>query len=287
MRPRWSAVVLSQGTRPVELEAAVQSLLAQQGVSLEVVVVGNGWEPTGLPDAVRTVYLPTNLGAPKGRNRGIARVRGRFVYFLDDDAHLPDRDTVARVDAMFEADPTLGVIQTRIETPDGETMRRWVPRLRNKDAHTSSEVFSVLEGSVAVRKRVLRRTRNWPGRFVYAHEGIELAWRAWDAGYRVEYRADLRAVHPRVERSRHADHLWQDARNRVWLAKRNLPCPIAVLYVAIWAALTTARQITHPRGLGSWWRGAWAGIRSDAGKRRPIAWRTVWTMTRRGRPPVI
>ncbi|MGC4175627.1 glycosyltransferase family 2 protein [Demequina sp.] len=287
MRPSWSAVVLSQGTRPVELGAAVGSLLAQTGVALEVIVVGNGWEPSGLPDGVRTVYLETNLGAPKGRNKGIERVRGRLVFFLDDDAVLPEPDTLARIEALFAADPTLGAIQTRIETPDGESLRRWVPRLRNKDPMVSSEVFSVLEGSVAVRKRVLRGTRNWPGRFFYAHEGIELAWRTWDYGYRVEYRADLRAVHPRVERSRHADHMWQDARNRVWLAKRNLPCPIAIAYILDWAVLTTIRNVTHPRELCGWLRGAWAGITTDAGRRRPMAWKTVWAMTKRGRPPVL
>lgn len=287
MRPRWSAIILSQGTRPQELAAAVESLLSQTGVSLEVVVVGNGWEPAGLPSGVRTVHVERNVGAPKGRNKGIGVVRGRYIFFLDDDAHLPDHDTLARIERLFESDPTLGVVQTRIESPDGTTMRRWVPRLRNKDPEVSSEVFSVLEGSVAARRRVLRKTRNWAGRFFYAHEGIELAWRAWDAGYRVEYRADLRAVHPTVARSRHADHMWQDARNRVWLAKRNLPWVIAALYVVDWAALTTARNLAHPRELCGWMRGASAGIRTDAGARRPMSWRTVWLMTRRGRPPVI
>jgi len=279
--------VLSQGTRPVELDAAVGSLLAQTDVTLEVIVVGNGWEPSGLPQGVRSVHLEENVGAPRGRNRGIDKVRGRYVFFLDDDAVLPDSDTLSRIEASFAQDKTLGIVQTRIETPEGETMRRWVPRLRNKDAMVSSEVFSVLEGSVAARRRALRDTRNWPGRFFYAHEGIELAWRAWDAGYRVEYRADLRAVHPQVDRARHADHMWQDARNRVWLAKRNLPCPIAVLYIADWTVLTSARNLAHPRELCAWLRGACAGVRTDGGKRRPMSWRTGWTMTRRGRPPII
>lgn len=287
MKPRWSAVVLSQGTRPVELEAAVQSLLRQTDVTLEVIVVGNGWQPSGLPKSVRTVFLPDNVGAPMGRNRGIDKVRGRFVYFLDDDAHLPDSTTLASIEALFAADPTLGVVQTRIETPEGTTMRRWVPRLRNKDPLHSSVVFSVLEGSVAVRSRVLLRTRNWPGRFFYAHEGIELAWRTWDAGYTVEYRADVRAVHPEVPRSRHAGHMWQDARNRVWLAKRNLPCALAVAYVVDWAVLTAVRNVTHPKDICEWLRGAWAGARTDGGRRRPMSWSTVWTMTRRGRPPII
>ena len=140
---------------------------------------------------------------------------------------------------------------------------------------------------MAVRRSVLRDTRNWPGRFVYAHEGIELAWRTWDAGYRVEYRADLRAVHPNVARARHSGHMWQDARNRVWLAKRNLPCPIAVLYVIDWTILTAIRNLAHPRDLCAWLRGACAGVRTDSGKRRPMRWATVWLMTKRGRPPVV
>ena len=57
-RPSVVAVVLSMGTRPEEFPRALESLLRQQGVDLDVVVVGNGWEPVGLPDGVRTVHLP-------------------------------------------------------------------------------------------------------------------------------------------------------------------------------------------------------------------------------------
>lgn len=287
MSATWSAVVLSQGDRPRELLAAVTSLMAQQGVSLEVIVVGNGWEPVDLPDEVRTVYLKQNLGIPKGRNRGVNKTRGKYLYFLDDDAVLPDTSTVASVQRLFEADPTLGVVQTRIASPAGITAKRWVPRMRDKNPERTSEVFSVLEGSVAVRKKVLKNTRGWASRFFYAHEGIELAWRAWDAGYRVEYRAELIANHPLVEPSRHDDQLWLNARNRVWLAKRNLPLPVAVCYVANWAIMSVARTVRRPASTVAWCKGAWAGTRTYGGRRRPIGWGTVWEMTKRGRPPVI
>lgn len=287
MTPQWSAVVLSQGDRPAELARAVTSLLDQSAVELEVIVVGNGWQPVGLPDGVRTIYLQENLGAPKGRNKGVSRVRGRYVYFLDDDAFLPSPHTLREIERRFESDPRLGVVQTRIRTPEGDSLRRWVPRMRNKDPMYSSEVFSVLEGSVAVRVRVLKHTDGWAGRFFYAHEGIELAWRAWDAGYTVRYEADLDAVHPRIEFTRHDDYFYLNARNRVWLAKRNLPCPIAIAYVVDWAFISIARNITHPRSACAWLRGACAGVRTKAGRRRPISWTTVWAMTKRGRPPII
>ena len=57
-RPSVGAVVLSMGDRTPELALALDTLLAQEGVDLDVVLVGNGWEPTGLPDGVRTVHLP-------------------------------------------------------------------------------------------------------------------------------------------------------------------------------------------------------------------------------------
>jgi hypothetical protein len=33
-------------------------------VDLDVVVVGNGWRPTDLPDGVKAKTLPENLGIP-------------------------------------------------------------------------------------------------------------------------------------------------------------------------------------------------------------------------------
>ena len=58
-------VVLTQGRRPAELAAALDSLRAQTGVELDIVVVGNGWEPEGLD--VRSVALAEDRGIPAGR----------------------------------------------------------------------------------------------------------------------------------------------------------------------------------------------------------------------------
>jgi len=40
--PSFGVVVLSMGDRPAELAQALDSVLSQQGVDLDVVVVGNG-----------------------------------------------------------------------------------------------------------------------------------------------------------------------------------------------------------------------------------------------------
>ncbi|MGW9602039.1 glycosyltransferase family 2 protein [Streptomyces albidoflavus] len=50
--------------------------------------------------------------------------------------------------------------------------------------------------------------------------------------------------------------------------------------------LMTAR-LRSPSALRAWWGGFFEGLRTPCGPRGPVAWRTVWRMTRLGRPPVV
>ena len=179
-------VVLTQGRRPAELAAALGSLSAQRGVDLEVAVVGNGWQPAGLPEGVRAVALAEDRGIPAGRNAGVAAVGGELLFFLDDDARLAAPDALSRVAGRFAADPALGLLQLRVDASDGGTPPRdWVPRLRVGDRRRSSEVTAVWEGAVAIRRSLFERIGGWPEPFRYAHEGVDLAWRVLDSGHRV------------------------------------------------------------------------------------------------------
>ena len=119
--------------------------------------------------------------------------------------------------------------------------------MRVGDRRRSSAAFSVWEGAVAVRRAVFARSGGWPGPFFYAHEGIELAWRVWDAGAAVRYAGDLAVEHPLIGTTRHRDFYRLNARNRVWLAKRNLPWLFGVPYVLTWTAVHLVRSVALPR----------------------------------------
>ena len=126
--PTYGVVILTMGRRPEDLQRAVASVLAQRDVSVEVVVVGNGWKPVGLPPQVRTVSLQDNVGIPAGRNAGVSVVRGDLLFFLDDDALLPTDDVLATIAQHFAEDPRLGLLQPRIADPGGAPPpRRWTP----------------------------------------------------------------------------------------------------------------------------------------------------------------
>ena len=147
------AVVITMGNRPEELRALLDSVAKQDGDRVQVVVVGNGSPVPDVPEGVRTIELPENLGIPGGRNVGIEAFgpSGRDVdvlLFLDDDGLLARHDTAELCREAFEADPKLGIISFRIADPDtGVTQRRHVPRLRASDPMRSSRVTTFLGGA--------------------------------------------------------------------------------------------------------------------------------------------
>lgn len=284
-------VILTQGTRPAELRAGIYSVLAQSAVGLDIVIVGNGWDPDAsgaLPGGVGSVALPENIGIPAGRNAGVGSVRGTYLFFLDDDASIPSPTFLADAVRLLVEHPDVGMIQPRVVDPTGlASPRRWIPRIRKGDPAHSSAVFSVWEGAVVLPRAVFDATGGWAAPFFYAHEGIDLAWRVWDLGRRVWYAGELTANHPVIEPTRHDYYYRLNARNRVWLARRNLPVILIPLYVASWTLIHTLRFARNPAGAGAWFAGWREGWRADPGQRRPIAWRTVARMTLAGRPPVV
>jgi hypothetical protein len=92
--------------------------------------------------------------------------------------------------------------------------------------------------------------------------------------------------HHALPNARHATFYRLDGRNRVLLARRNLPWPLAAAYLLNWFTLTVVRE-RSATAVRAWVAGFGQGWRMDPGWRRPMSARTAWRMTRAGRPPVI
>ena len=288
MTPAFGCVVLTRGRRPAELRAALDSLLVQERVTVDVVVVGNGWQPSGLPEGARAVALPEDVGIPGGRNAGVPAVSGELLFFLDDDARLSAPDALARVADRLANEQDAGLLQLRVVAAGpGTPPRDWVPRLRVGDPRRSSDVTAVWEGAVAIPRAVFEQVGGWPAEFRYAHEGIDLAWRVLDTGRRVLYAGDIEVLHPVYATAPHDYSAFYGARNRVWLARRHLPAVLAVLYVLGFALRTLPLLGGSRTRLVEAARGYRAGLRQPCGPRRPLRPTTLWRMTRAGRPPLL
>jgi GT2 family glycosyltransferase len=288
-----AVVILTLGDRLGPLVQAVRSVRAQRDVEAEVVVVWNGG-PVGRGDAepdatelggtVRHVRLPHNVGIPAGRNEGTRASDAPLIFFLDDDAELLDESTLASVGRLFGTRPDLGAISMRVVDEHGMTAQRHVPRFGKGSAERSGEVTSFLGGATIVRRDSFEDAGGYEGAFFYSLEETDLAWRMLDRGWSLWYAAELRVQHPRTTPARHPGATWRTARNRVWLVHRLLPFPFAVTYLLSWFAISAVRA---PRSVSSVVRGYRDGWRTRVGPRRPIGWRTMWRLTRTGRPPVV
>lgn len=286
--PEVSVVILTTGARPAELRAAVDSALRQDGPIVEIVVVANGTSADlGLPsdDRVRIVSSAENLGIPGGRNFGATQAVAPVVAFLDDDARLIEVDTLAASARAFAANPQLGVVALRIVDDDGQTARRHVPRVGAGGADRSGPATAFLGGAVVIRREAFERAGRYPTDFRYAMEETDLALRLVDDGWTIQYESTPAVVHPRTDPTRHPEAASRTMRNRVWLAYRNLPAPLAVVYVANWLVISAIRQ---PGQLAELFQGIGDGWSTrPRGQRAPIRWRTVVRLTRLGRPPIV
>jgi GT2 family glycosyltransferase len=304
---KLSCVILTMGNRPAELDRAIASTTALRAAGTQVIIVGNGADPPPVPADVTTLRLDQNVGVAAGRNAGAAAATGDVILFLDDDGWYPagpagqpaspepgsepggeSGDDLARhVAGRFAADPALAVLAFRVTGPDGGPAGRWhVPRLRAGDPLRSAPATTFSGGACAIRRTAYLEAGGFPGDFFFLHEEIDLAWRLLDLGYRIEYDAAARMCHPAEPNTRHAGFWRLDGRNRTLLARRNLPWPLAALFLLDWLAVTAARQPSAAT-LREWLAGFAEGCRMNPGPRQPLSAATIWRMTRLGRPPVI
>lgn len=283
--PLVGVVLLSMGTRRDELDTAIASLARQQGVRLDVVLVGNGWEPEGLPSWIRTVYEPENIGVPAGRNLGASLVEGDYIFFCDDDGELPTEYTLRNM--VLSMAPDVAVVQPRgVDLHGKPSPRRWVPRLVTKRTAFPGDAVVFWEAMALVRRRAFDEIGGWPGEFFFGHEGIDLAMRLSNLGWRVRYQPDIVVYHPSHPPTRHAVYYHTNARNRAWVARRNLPAPLPMAYIAVWVIATVAR-VHDPKALRHWFAGLREGLSGPVpGGRNPVSWAAVARMTRLGRPPI-
>jgi len=283
---KLSCVILTMGDRGEELERAIGSALAQRDADVEVIVVGNGADVVA-PDGVTVIGLAENVGVAAGRNAGVAAASGDVILFLDDDGWYSGPDAGRHVASRFAAEPELAVLSFRVVDPDTGAGARWhVPRLRARDPGRSSVVTTFAGGTCAVRRSAFVAAGGLPEAFFYAHEETDLAWRLLGLGYRLEYDAAVVVCHHVLPNARHAGFYRLDGRNRVLLARRNLPWPLAWAYLLDWFAVTVLRE-RSAQAVRAWALGFAVGWRMDPGERQALSLRTVWRMMRAGRPPVI
>lgn len=177
------------------LVQAIETALQQDYPDFEVLVIDNHSEdgtPTLLADKfsdVRCIALNQNMGAA-ARNAGFEHARGEIIVTLDNDVFFHSTNELQQVAAYFQQNEDVGCITFKILQPDGKTLssRDWFHPCKADDfADKRFNTYYIAEGASAFLKQAIAKTDGYDEDFFLGHEGLDVALKLFQAGFKIEY----------------------------------------------------------------------------------------------------
>ncbi len=200
MSPQFSVIIPTRN-REHYLQEAVASVLAQQDLDLELLVVNDG-EPLSISfndSRVRILENEKRTAVP-ARNLGVANAKGEFIAFLDDDDFFIDPQHLAKAMAEFRQYGDFYFANGEMRFADG-TVKLFD---RNATALSLESDNTILISAVCYRRSI----HEMLGAF---DEGLPYYW-DWDwylrvarGGFKLHHQNDV-AVAIRVHQNNMSTH---------------------------------------------------------------------------------
>jgi N-acetylglucosaminyl-diphospho-decaprenol L-rhamnosyltransferase len=219
---KFSVIIVNYASWPFTLRC-IESLRETGYEDFDVVIVDNDRpEPPELPDRVRLIRNPQNVGLARAWNQGIVASKGVYVVLINPDA-IVKWSFFELLEAAFAQDPSMGVAGPRILDDDGTlqlTARKEISMISGLFGRTSllTRLFprsslvkdqfpAIIEAShptrvdwvsgacMIVRRRVLEEIGPADDRFFMYFEDADLCRRAREAGWSIYYLPGIEVVH--------------------------------------------------------------------------------------------
>jgi len=281
------AILIASRDRPDELSRCLASVASQQGAEAEVIVLDDasarpidGEALEAGPFPLRLLRSEIRLGVGAGRNWLMREAKGDAFVVLDDDAFFVDDEALLRIEAALARYPEAGILALKIRDFRGDTERWLTPHPRGAGTEerlaTPHRVAYFLGGAHVIRRSVVEACGMYPESYVYGNEELDLAYRAIDRGFAIQFVPDVVVHHipPAAAGSTGADEarhrLYHHTRSRLLLAHTHLPAVPAVVYSLGWVGIYGLRALRR-REVRAFLRGvrdAWREAKSTP--RRPI-----------------
>ena len=244
--PLVSVVIVTWNGRHY-LDACLNAVAAQQGVSTETILVDNGSNDGTVAyvqerfPSVRIIALPENRGFAGGNNAGVREARGRYVALLNNDA-VPEQNWLESLLGGLDEDARFALATSRIvymhdpgvidSAGDGMLASGGAFKRHHGAsvdlARESMEVFGMCGAACLLPRRVFEELGGFDEDFFASHEDVDLSYRARLLGYRCRYVANaIVRHHGSVTIGRVSDFaIFQGQRNLEWLYVKNTPASL-------------------------------------------------------------
>lgn len=281
--PAVSVVIVTWNGRR-HLAPCLDSLAAQQGVTLEVILVDNGSDDDSVAFVqqaypwVRVLALPDNRGFAGGNNAGAALATSPYLALLNNDTIADPTCFRALVDGLDDArgirlttaqivymhDPSL------VDSAGDGMMRaggafKYFHGEPAERARQSRDVFGVCGAACLMPKAVYEELGGFDESFFFSHEDVDLSYRAQLLGHRCRYVAEARVRHHGSGTSGRTSPfaVFHAHRNAEWLWLKSTPAGLYWRTFPAHVFYTCAAAVYFARigRLGAFLRGKIAALR--------------------------
>ncbi|WP_328597362.1 glycosyltransferase family 2 protein [Heliobacterium mobile] len=292
------SVVILNWNRRNDLREGLIRLREQSYQPLEIIVVDNGSTDDSVEmvkrdfPEVHVIETGENLGV-EAYNRGFLHATGEYIVILDDDS-FPAVDAIGKMVEQFRRDPQLGVVafdvrsygqfeewqrkrhediskttqakiskslQEKLSVPECDMSNKEKLSTSASDDTEPVEYYMSFNGAGAgIRRELLNRVGGYPGEFFLYMNETDLAFRIWNAGYKIKFFPDIVAYHKASPTNRQS---WRAplyyTRNLFWLVWKHQPAPYVftltfqLLYYCFYFAMEQKASV--------YLKAAWAAFR--------------------------
>lgn len=209
MSPYVSVIIVNYNSGNYALEC-IQSLLSQQDVRLEIIVVDNASKDDSvmllqsqLPPTVALVESNENLGFGRANNLAVSKAHGDFVLLLNPDTQITDAHAIRKLVDKLSSNPNVGLLAPAVQEPRKNKMvlpRYTYPsssqlRHTKKLTHLPGKIAWVLGACMLLKRDVYNQIAGFDEDFFLYGEDVDICLRLRLAGFEIGYADDILITH--------------------------------------------------------------------------------------------
>jgi len=201
----------------------------------QIIVVDNSPEPK-LSEYISennkiTYILGDNDKGTFSRNLGMDKATGDIIICLDDDVFGLSEAGIESLKNEFLNEVNLGAVCFKVLDPSGQISNWCHHCLPSVFSERRFETYEISEGAVAFRRETLKKTGLYAEGFFISHEGLDLALRIINSGYKIVYSPNVKVVHYHAISGRKSwRRYYFDTRNVFIIFKRNFGFVYGIKY---------------------------------------------------------
>lgn len=212
------SVQILNWNRPEETIRSIKGLKVQDYPNFEIVLIDNGSDDHSVKSIKQTfpdltyVELDRNYGCPGGRNRGIERCAGEFIFFCDNDGVL-HKSAISNAMKIMQGDEKIGIVTGRVVDFSSEEeidLEFQISEIEQIDHYT-------FQGGIALlKKEIFLRISKYPDDYMYGSEEFYLGLKVMDNGFRIVKTGSVVLWHKKSDKARNISKELQNSwRNKL------------------------------------------------------------------------